>query len=124
MRFLIADDHSIVRLGLTLMLEAEYPDVAIDEAEEVKAVAKIVRCCQYDLLIIDFSIPQKETVSIIDNLLTIDQELKILIYTMSTDKHFAINALKAGVRGFLSKEAGHSELLGAIKMVILGKVYQ
>lgn len=68
MRFLVADDHSIVRLGLTLMLEAQYPNVSIDEADEVNAVANIVQCGQYDLLIIDFSIPKNETYNIIDNL--------------------------------------------------------
>lgn len=43
---------------------------------------------------------------------------------MSTDKHFALNALQAGVRGFLSKEAAHSDLLDAIEVVLLGKVYK
>jgi len=123
MRFIVADDHSIVRMGLKLMLESDYPDVTIDEAENGNYIVEKLKLLRYDLLILDFQMPNTDTFSIIGNLLARDEDLKILIYTMATETIYANKLLKAGVRGFLSKEAPNTELLKAVKMVLRGEKY-
>ncbi len=123
MRFIVADDHSIVRMGLKLMLEGDYPDVTIDEAENGNDLVERIKLFHYDLLILDFQMPNTDTFSIISNLLARDENLKILIYSMATEKIYGTKLLKAGVRGFLSKEAPNTELLKAVNVVLQGKVY-
>src|SRR4051812_21933336 len=123
MRFIVADDHSIVRMGLKLMLEADYPHVTIDEAENGNEIVEQVKQFNYDLLILDFQMPNTDTFSIINNLLVRDESLKILIYSMASEKIYASKLMKAGVKGFLSKEAPNKELLKAIEVVLRGGVY-
>src|SRR4028119_1120913 len=123
-RFIVADDHSIVRMGLKLMLEGDYPNVIIDEAENGNEIIERVKLLHYDLLILDFQMPNTDTFSIIGNLLARDEELKILIYTMANEKVYASKLLKAGAKGFLTKEAPNTELLKAVKLVLRGELYQ
>lgn len=123
MRFLVADDHSIVRMGLKLMLEADYPDVTTDEAENGNEIIEKIKEQPYDLLILDFQMPNTDTFSIISNLLARDEGLKILIYSMASEKIYAPKLLRAGVKGFLSKETKNIELLKAVAVVLQGGVY-
>src|SRR4028119_877583 len=123
MRFLVADDHSIVRMGLKLMLEDDYAGVTIDEAENGNEIVERIKVARYDLLILDFQMPNTDTFSIISNLLARDQHLKILIYSMASEKIYAGKLLKAGVKGFLSKEAKNTELHKAVEVVLNGGIY-
>jgi two-component system invasion response regulator UvrY len=123
MRFLVADDHSIVRMGIKLMLEADYPHVSIDEAENGNQIVDKIKSASYDLLILDFQMPDTDTFSIIHNLLARDSQLKILIYTMASEKIYAAKLLDSGVKGFLSKEAKTPELLKAVQIVLNGRKY-
>lgn len=123
MRFLVADDHSIVRMGVKLMLEADFARVTIDEAENGNEVVEKIKNFRYDLLIMDYQMPDTDTFNTISNLLARDQFLKILIYTMASEEVYAGKLLKAGVKGFLSKEAKHTELLKAVTMVLQGGIY-
>jgi len=123
MRFLVADDHSIVRMGVKLMLEADYPQVTIDEAENGNEIVEKIKLLSYDLLILDFQMPDTDTFSIISNVLARDKFIKILVYTMASEKIYAGKLFKAGVKGFLSKEAKHTELLKAVDAVLNGGIY-
>ena len=123
MRFLISDDHSIVRMGVRLMLESDYPDAAIDEAENGDEVVEKIKLNSYDLLILDFQMPNTEIFSLLDNLLARDARLKILIFSMASEKIYAGKLLKAGVKGFLSKEAKSTAMLTAVNTVLRGQIY-
>ena len=123
MRFLVADDHSIVRLGVKLMLDVDYSHVTIDEAENGNDIVEKIKLFQYDLLILDFQMPNTDTFNIISNVLARDQHLKILIYSMASEKIYAGKLLKAGAKGFLSKEANNAKLLDAVETVLAGGIY-
>ena len=123
MRFLIGDDHSIVRMGLRLMLEDKYAHVQIDEAENGDSIVDKIKHYGYDLLILDFQMPDTDTFDIISYLLARDEQCKILIYSMASEKMYAGKLLKAGVRGFLSKEASSAELLKAVNQVLNNGIY-
>ena len=123
MGFLVADDHSIVRMGVRLMLEADYPKVRIDEAENGNEIVEKIKLFRYDLLILDFQMPDTDTFSIISNVLARERSLRILIYTMASEKIYAGKLFNAGVKGFLSKEAKNTELLKAVDMVLRGEFY-
>ena len=123
MRFLIADDHSIVRLGLKLMLEKDFAHVTIDEAENGNEVIEKIKLLHYDLIILDFQMPDTDTFNIINNMLARDRHLKILIYSMASEKIYAGKLLKEGVKGFISKESKNTDLLKAVQVVLDGGIY-
>ncbi|RYE54754.1 MAG: response regulator transcription factor [Sphingobacteriales bacterium] len=123
MRFLIADDHSIVRMGVRLLLEDKFPLVKIDEAENGDSIVEKIKQHQYDLLILDFQMPNTDTFNIIGYLLARHEDAKILIYSMASEKLYAGKLLKAGVKGFLSKEANSAELLKAVDIVLDHGIY-
>ena len=123
MRFLISDDHSIVRMGVRLMLESDYPDAIIDEAENGDEVVEKIKLNSYDLLILDFQMPNTEIFSLLGNLLARDARLKILIFSMASEKIYAGKLLKAGVKGFLSKEAKSPAILTAVNTLLRGQIY-
>lgn len=122
MRFIVADDHSIVRMGLRLMLEADYPHVVIDEVENGNDLIEKIKHHQYDLVILDFQMPNTDTFNIVSNLLARDASLKILMYSMAAEKVYAPKLFKAGVKGFLSKESPNAELSKAVSMVLRGGI--
>lgn len=123
MRFLIGDDHSIVRMGLRLMLEDKYAHVQVDEAENGDTIVDKVKEHKYDLLILDFQMPNTDTFDIISYLLAKDNRFRILIYSMASEKLYACKLLKAGVKGFLSKETSNAELLKAVDIVLHDGIY-
>ncbi len=123
MRFLVADDHSIVRMGLKLVLEDKYTQLQIDEAENGDSIVEKIKAYYYDLLILDFQMPNTDTFDIINYLLARDEQCRILIYSMASEKLYAGKLLKAGVRGFLSKEASNTELLKAVETVLKDDIY-
>lgn len=124
MRFLVADDHSIVRMGIKLILEFDYADVIIDEAENGNDIVEKSKLHDYDLLILDLQMPNTDTFSIIGYLMARNDKLKILIYSMATEKIFAAKLLKAGVKGFLSKEAKNADLLKAVATILKEEIYE
>lgn len=123
MKFLLADDHSIVRMGLRLMIEKAYLNAAIDEADNGSAIVEKIKTSTYDLIILDFQMPNTDTFGIIDYLITLDEKVKILIYSMASEKMYAVKLFKAGVKGFLSKETESSEILKAIHLILNGRKY-
>lgn len=123
MRFLVADDHSIVRMGLRLMLQDKYDRVQIDEAENGDGIVDKIKAHPYDLLILDFQMPNTDTFDIISYLLARDDNFRILIYSMASEKLYAGKLLRAGVKGFLSKEASNAELLKAVNIVLNDGIY-
>jgi DNA-binding NarL/FixJ family response regulator len=123
MKFLLADDHSIVRMGLRLMIEKAYPGAGIDEADKGNTILEKIKTNRYDLIILDFQMPNTDTFGVIDHLITRDDKVKILIYSMASEKMYAVKLFKAGVKGFLSKEMESSEILKAIHLILNGRKY-
>ena len=86
---LIADDHSIVRAGLKLLINSCIRDVAIDEAEDGETVIRKMKSASFDLLILDINMPHTESFSLTTYLLKEYTTLKIIIFTMNQEVFFA-----------------------------------
>ena len=123
MKILIADDHAIVREGIKQIL-AEIPDnVTTDEAINGQEVLQKVWNNNYDLILLDISMPGRNGLDILTQLKSEQPDLKILILSMHPEEQYAIRALKAGASGYLTKESTPLELTEAIKKVSIGKKY-
>jgi len=122
-RILIADDHTIVRAGLKQFI-ADQPDMEVaGEAATGNEAIALVRANEFDVMLLDISMPDKNG---IDTLKTVKQarpELPILMLSGYTEDQYAVNLLRAGAAGYINKESASNQLVGAIRTVVRGRKF-
>lgn len=123
LRILIADDHTVVREGLKQILAEMSEKVITDEAGNGQEVLHKVWNNEYDIVLLDISMPGRSGLEILKQLKSDKPYLKILILSMHPEEQYAVRALKAGAAGYLTKESTPNELIGAIEKISAGKKY-
>ncbi|MDP1801418.1 MAG: response regulator transcription factor [Bacteroidota bacterium] len=123
MKFLIADDHAIVRKGLVQVLLEEFPDAEITEVANSAEVFDQLSKQIWDVILLDISMPGKNGLEILKQVRTNGIKAPILMISMHSEEQYALRALKAGASGFLNKESATEELLAAVRKVLSGKKY-
>ena len=122
-RVLIADDHNIVRDGLKRILSAhEEVGVTCEAADGDQALA-LVRAHEYDLAMVDMSMPGLSGIDLIKRLKLEKPKLRILVLSMHGERQYAARALKAGASGYLNKDSAAELLVGAIRKIAAGGVH-
>jgi two-component system invasion response regulator UvrY len=122
-RILIADDHPIVREGLRKIFE-KFPYVKVaDEADNGQEVLNKIEQNDYDLVLLDISMPGRDGLDILKELRTKRPHLPILILSMYGEEQYAIKALKAGAAGYLTKKSVSDELIKAVHEITRGRKY-
>ncbi|MGE5301179.1 MAG: response regulator [Acidobacteriota bacterium] len=122
-RILIADDHRIVREGLKQIL-AETPDmIVVDEASNGQEVLGKVWENDYDVVLLDISMPGRSGLDILKQLKNERPKLAVLVLSMYSEEQYAIRALRAGASGYMTKESAPDELIEAIRKVSTGRKY-
>lgn len=122
-RFLIADDHSLIRKGLSTLLREEFPGSEIGEAPDAATLINKAIEKKWDLIISDISMPGR---SILETLRQLKKQLPatpVLILSVHPEDQYIVRALKAGASGYLNKESRPEELIKAIKQLLQGKKY-
>ena len=122
-KILIADDHVIVRTGLLLLIKEELDQVEIHECRDGEGARKMIQNNEYDLIILDISMPFTDSFALINNIFALRPKQKILIMTMSREDLYAKKFLKLGVKGFINKEADRDEIRKAIVCILNNKRY-
>jgi two-component system invasion response regulator UvrY len=122
-KILIADDHAIVREGLKQILEETADMVVADEASSGHEVLDKARNNEYDVVVLDISMPGRDGVDILKQLRSQKPHLPILVFSMHPEEQYAIRVLKAGAAGYLTKESASDELITAIRRVSTGRKY-
>ena len=122
-KILIADDHAIVREGLKQIVEEAADMVVADEASSGHEVLDKARNNEYDVVVLDISMPGRDGVDILKQLKSQKPHLPILVFSMHPEEQYAIRVLKAGAAGYLTKESASDELLTAIRRVSTGRKY-
>jgi len=123
MRFLIADDHAIVRKGIRQILLDEFPNVTIDEVANGNDLLENVRIQKYEVIILDISMPGRSGLEILKQMKSFNIASPVLILSMHPEDQYAIRVLKAGASGFLSKDIAAEELVNAVKKLLSGRKY-
>ena len=122
-RIVIADDHTIVREGLKQILAAA-PDFSIaGEAQNGHEVIARVRELEFDVLLLDMSMPGKSGTELIKQVHAEKPKLRILVLSMHEEEQYAVRAIKAGAAGYLTKESASSQLVSAIRKVAGGGAF-
>ncbi len=122
-RILIADDHQLVRDGLKQILGAEQGLEVVGEAANGDTALALAREAEFDLALLDMSMPGLAGLDLIKRLKLERPALKILVLSMHGEQQYAARALKAGASGYLTKDSASEQLIGAIRKVAAGGLY-
>lgn len=115
-KIIIADDHFVVRLGTTLILESHYKDVKISCAESYTDLTKQLYAEHFDLLILDINMPESKYLSMIGELKAIQPSLKILVFSVY-DNDIAVQYIIEGADGYINKLSDENNILEAVEQI-------
>jgi len=121
-RILLADDHLIVRQGLRALLETEGFEI-MGEVGDGQEATKLARQRCPDVAVMDFAMPVLNGLDAARELLKICPRAKAILLTMHTEDHYVLEALRAGVKGYVVKTQAAADLVRAIHEVQRGMVY-
>jgi DNA-binding NarL/FixJ family response regulator len=122
-KILIVDDHPMVREGLAMHIATQSDMEVCGEAEDVTSALKTIEAAHPDLVIVDISLKDSNGIDLIHRIRDRFNHVRVLIWSMYHEKHYAERALRAGARGYLNKTRATRELMEAIRSVLAGKVY-
>jgi two-component system, NarL family, response regulator NreC len=119
----LADDHTVVRRALRVLLEEEPGFEVVAEADDADAAIRYLRGHKPDVLILDLNMPGRPSLEAIPEMREASPETKIVVLTMQKEPAFARQALQLGVLGYVLKEAADDELVQAVRSAAAGETY-
>lgn len=122
-RVFIADDHGLVREGLRGLIESRREFTVVGEAGSGDEVVAKARLGGWDVLLLDLSLPGVSGLELVAQLRELHPKLRILVLTMRPEDGYAVRLIRAGVLGYVTKDASSSELIGALEAVAAGQTY-
>jgi two-component system invasion response regulator UvrY len=122
-RFLIADDHTVVRRGLKQILLEAFPSALIEEVSDAEDLFKKVMREAWDVVISDISMPGRSGLEVLQQIRQDYPKLPVLILSIYPEDQYAVRVLKAGASGYLTKDSAPEELVKAMNQLLLGKKY-
>jgi len=122
-KFLIIDDHPIVRKGIRQILEEMSGVIITDEAASAAEGLKKFSQNDYDVVLLDIHLPGRSGLEVLGDMKHMKPGIPVLILSMYPEEQYAIRALKSGASGYLTKDSAPDELLAAIRKVLDGKKY-
>ncbi|MBV8553486.1 MAG: response regulator transcription factor [Acidobacteriaceae bacterium] len=122
-KVLLADDHTIVRQGLKLILAA-HPDLeVVGEAANGKEAIELAQKLRPDIVVMDVAMPEVNGIEATRRMVQNEPRLKVLVLSMHKEAVYVREILRAGARGYILKDAIDTELLNAIRSVARGDGY-
>jgi DNA-binding NarL/FixJ family response regulator len=122
-RIVIADDHQIVRAGLSQFLADQQDIDVVAEAAIGDELLSLIRRENFDDVLLDIAMPGKNGIDCLRVIRQIKPELRVLVLSGYPEAHYAVNLLRSGASGFISKNAPPEELIRAIRIVSRGRRY-
>ncbi len=122
-RILLADDHEMFREGLKQLLSRTSDLVVTDEASNAQQVIDKTRDANFDVVVLDISMPGRDGIDVLKQLKQMDPHLRILVLSMHPEEQYAYRAIKAGASGYLTKNKASSDLIEAIRRIASGRRY-
>lgn len=123
MKIIIADDHAVVRKGLSqLLLEIE--DVTeVDEVSDGNSLLDKIKEHDYAAIVLDISMPGKSGLETLKDIKKIKPDIPVLVLSIYPENQYAERVLKAGASGYLTKDSATEDLEEAVKKILRGRKY-
>jgi len=122
-QILITDDHPVVRQGLKKVI-SETPDITVaGEADTGQKALDMIRENDYDLVLLDISLPDISGFEVLKQITTDKPELPVMVLSFHSEEQYAVRALETGARGYMSKSSAPDELIDAIRTISAGGKY-
>lgn len=122
-RILLADDHTILRNGLRLLLERQSDFAVVGEASNGREAIEIANQKLPNVAILDIAMPMLNGIETASRLCIDHPKIAVIILSVHSDEGYILRALKAGARGYLLKDSSESDLIQAVRAVAAGKAY-
>lgn len=122
-RILLADDHTVIRNGLRVLLERQPGFEVVGEASHGREAVEMARSLNPNVAVVDVAMPILNGIEAARQISAEFPSIAIVVLSMHSDESYVLRALKAGARGYLLKDSGENELIAAIRAVRDGKAY-
>ncbi len=122
-RILVADDHQIVRAGISQFIADERDLLVVAEAASGDEVLSQIRHNDFDVILLDISMPDKNGIDTLRVIRQTKPDLPVLVLSNFPEDQYAINMLRAGANGYICKDAPPEEMIRAIRLVARGRRY-
>ena len=122
LRVMIADDHSILRVGLKQILEQAGEFEVVGQAADGEEAIKVAEEVLPDVIVMDVMMPKKDGVSACREIMETLPETHVVMLTASTEEDAVVEAVAAGATGYLQKETGRDRLLSVVRDVMVGEL--
>lgn len=122
-KIIIADDHAVVRTGLQMILD-ETTDLSIcGEASNGYELIEKLKTDHYDLVILDISMPGKDTIDVLKEIQATWVRLPVVILSMNPDEIYAVRMIRNGASAYINKETDPQQIITILRVVLSGKKY-
>jgi two-component system response regulator NreC len=122
-RILLADDHTVMRRGLRLLLESQPEFSVVAEASDGRQAVQEAEASQPDVVVMDIAMPNLSGIEAAQRIAAALPNTAIVILSMHSDEGYVLRALKVGAKGYLLKDSAEGDLIEAIKAVHQGKTF-
>ena len=122
-RILLADDHTVMRRGLRLLLESRPEFAVVAEAADGRQAVEQAATTRPDVAVLDIAMPNLSGIEAAQRINAALPDTAIVMLSMHSDEGYLLRALKAGAKGYLLKDSAEGDLIDAIKSVRQGKTF-
>jgi DNA-binding NarL/FixJ family response regulator len=119
-RILLADDHTVIRSGLRLLLEQQPDFKVIAEASTGREAVELVSKHHPEVAVLDIGMPQLNGIEATQQIASNEARTQVVILSMHSDEAYVLRALKAGARAYILKNSAEADLIRAVRTVAVG----
>src|SRR5690554_3465056 len=119
----LVDDHPVVRQGIAMLIDQEADMCVCGEADNAETAVRMINEQKPDLAIVDLSLKDSSGLELIKDLQVRDPQVKVLVLSMHDEAFYAERVLRAGARGYMTKDEGTEKVVEGIRMLLNGEVY-
>jgi len=124
MKFLVVDDHELIREAMRGALAELDGDATILEASDSRETMRLIEeHPDVDLILLDLNLPDRDGFSVLSELRKSHPAISVVVMSAQQDRHSVVKALNRGALGFIPKSVTRKVILGAVRLVISGGVY-
>lgn len=122
-RILVADDHTVMRTGLCLLLERQHGFEVAGQADDGRKTVDLAGRLMPDVVVMDIAMPHLNGIEATRQIVSRQPQTSVVILSMHSDESYVLRALKAGARAYLLKDSAETDLIQAIHAVVAGKSF-